>query len=299
MPQVAAQLPPGAQGPTLQQLSLEKRQLLLHTLLLLIVSLDSYPAYSRVFMGRVAAQLRLPQRLLADEEMRIARGLSLAADSVFHEEGVLKRNEDGKRERRPRPSGPPPSTLAPVLEDAKIGIIAGGSGVGTTAAASILGTMGTLSDGGLATCIFFGLCGPKGSPAKTLDIFTKDIQDVGLLPLHGSNKLQVREGNTVAAQDRRLRLTIAVSGWIMPDEDAIEPWRILGDKTEAYTLAWEHEALEKVGSSMETVMSSTAWKNAKEDFTKRNSKLFYSGIPAPHPFQKMSLESHCKRSRPR
>ena len=266
------------------QLTPEKRQLLFHTLLLLVLSLDSYPAYSRILMARLATQLRLPPRIVDEEETRIAWGLSHAADSVFNEEGVLKKNEDGKRERRPRPSGPPPSSLAPVLENAKIGSIAGGSGIGTAAAATVLGTMGTLSDGGLATCILFGLCGPRGSPAKTLDIFTKDIQDIGLVPLHGANKLQVRQGNTVAAQDRRLRLAITISGWTRPEEDAAGPWRVLGDKTEVYALSWEQEALEKIGSSLETAMSSMAWKNAKKEFAKRNSELiyFFSSISLPH-----------------
>lgn len=246
-------------------------------MILLVLSLETYQACSRSFIARMASHFRISPRILAEEESRIAWGLSHAASSVYTEEGLLKRIDEGRRERRGRVTGaggpPTSSCLAPSLNAAKIGSVVGGSGIGTAAAATVLGAMGTLSDGGLAACMFFGMCGPRGSAAKPLDAFTKDVQDVGLLPLHGMQKLKIREGQMIAPGDRRLRLSIGISGWLLREEDAAGPWRVLGDKSEAYALGWEQDTLVKIGASINTVVSSMAWQNAKRKFVNRNSML--------------------------
>ena len=261
----------------LSQMASDKRRLLVHSMILLALSLDAYQAYSRSFISRLAAHLRIPPPVVAEEESRVAWGISHAASNAFTEEGVLRKSDEGRKERRGRASGPAnfdaTLCLAKPLIVAKIGSLKESSGLSAPAAATVLGNLGTLSDGGLAACVFFGMCGPRGSIAKTLDAFTKDVQDMGLLRLHGSQKLKIREGNTVAPDDRRLRLTIGISGWSHGDDDSGNLWRVLGDKTEAYALRWEQESLEKIGASISTVSSSVTWQNAQRDFTARNGKL--------------------------
>lgn len=246
-------------------------------MILLTLSLEAYQAYSRTFIYRIAAHLRIPQPAVAEEEYRIAWGLSHAASNAFTEDGIPKKGDEGRRDRRGRnasASGQAGAlSLAHHVDIAEIGSLAGGHGLGSLATATVLGNMGTLSDGGLAVCVFFGMCGPRGSVAKTLDIFTKDVQDVALVPLHGAQMLQVREGNTIEPAERRLRLTIGINGWLSGGEDASSPWRTLGNRSEAYTLNWEQETLSKIGASINTVASSVAWQNARKDFESRNRRL--------------------------
>ncbi|EFX06474.1 vesicle transport v-SNARE protein [Grosmannia clavigera kw1407] len=218
--------------------------------------------------------VRLPSGV-AKDEARVARGLSHAAHRAYTET-VLAKTEDAKKEKRGKGGGGPMAVnnvvLATPLLDVQIGSVSAGKGLGPTAAASVLGTMGTLADGGLATCIFFGICGPRGTTAKTLETFTRDIQDTSLLPLHGEQQNgEAPEADTVPPNDRRLRLSIGINGWMSQKQDAINPWRVLGDNSESYVLGWEDETLSKVGSSLEIMATSTAWQNAKKEFANRNA----------------------------
>ncbi len=256
-------------------------------MLLLVLSLESYPAYSRVFVARLASHLRIAPRVISEEEGRIAGGLSNAASSVYNEEGLIRKADDGRKDKRGRATAAggqtTPPTLAPAMNAAKIGSLPGGSSICPAATATVIGTMGTLSDGGLATCMFFGVCGPRGSPAKTFDAYTKDVQDVSLLPLHCEQKLEIRESKAVPPEYRRLRLSISINGWLMDKDDCIVPWRVLNNKSEAYTLRWELETLTKIGASLDTVMRSMAWQNAKKEFANRSGLLSKPSLPSPPP----------------
>ena len=55
----------------------EKKVLILHCLLLLILSLENYPAHSRVLLLHLASSLELESNLLAEHEKSVAQGLSL------------------------------------------------------------------------------------------------------------------------------------------------------------------------------------------------------------------------------
>ena len=259
---------------TLAQMDSEKRHLLIHCMILLVLSLEAYQAYSRQFISRLAAHLRLPSFMVAGEESRIARAISKAANHAFTEESFPRKNDEVRRERRGKVGGPSSgavlSSLALPLTDAKIGSLRGLHGLGAPAAATVLGPLGTLSDGGLAACLFFGMCGPRGSTAKTLDAFTKDVQDVGLLPLHGSQKYQICKGKLDTPDDRRLRLSIGISGWSHEDDSTGGPWRVLGDESEAYVFRWEQETLANISSSISAVASTVAWQDASKEFTTRN-----------------------------
>jgi len=70
-------------------------------------------------------------------------------------------------------------------------------------------------------------------------------------------------------EDRRLRVTIGISGWLTQKEDIITPWRALGHESEVFALRWELEALTKLGSSMESVVKSAAWTVAKKEIIAR------------------------------
>ena len=135
----------------------------------------------------------------------------------------------------------------------------GGLGLGATAAAGLLGT---LAESGLIIGSLFGAYGGRMT-GKMMDAYAKEVEDFAFLPLKGSKHREPQP------QDRRLRVTIGVSGWLTQKEDIITPWRALGHQSEVFALRWELEALSKLGNSMETVVKSAAWTVAKKEIIAR------------------------------
>lgn len=266
---------PAVSSETIMQFPNEKRHLLLHCILLLLLSLESYTAYSRAFVLRMATHLRVPIHVVISDEVRIARGISHAAQNAYTE-NYQSKIEEVRKERRTRGGSGSMSSSAASLDtpliEAHIGSVSAERGIGSVATAGVLGSMGTLADGGLAACIFFGLCGPRGSVTKTLDVYTKDIPDISLVPLHGEQQNDIQEGTKVQPQDRRLRLSIGISGWACQNEDDVSPWRVLRDNSEAYALGWEDETLLKVGAALKVMAASLAWQNAKKDIGPSNGE---------------------------
>jgi len=98
---------------------------------------------------------------------------------------------------------------------------------------------------------------------KMMDAYAKEVEDFAFLPLKGSKH------HDPLPKDRRLRITIGISGWLTQKEDIITPWRALGRQSEVFALRWELEALTKLGSSMESVVKSAAWTVAKKEIIAR------------------------------
>lgn len=270
---------------TLCSLPMARRTLLLHSLLLLVLSLENYSALSRVLLLRLASSLHVPLHVLAEDEVRVAKSLSQAAQKLSGEEATQKRSEENKNARRWKVGiasaagaaliGVTGGLAAPLVA-AGIGSVLGGIGLGTTAAAGLLGTM---AESGLVVGTLFGIYGARGA-GKMMDSYAKDIQDFAFLPLHGSLRSEFREAKEVPPEDRRLRLVIGISGWLTQKEDIVNPWRALGHESEVYALRWELEALMKMGTSLETVVKSAAWSIAKKEIIARTSKSFKTHISA-------------------
>lgn len=102
---------------------------------------------------------------------------------------------------------------------------------------------------------------------KMMDAYAKEVQDFAFLPLKGTAHAKLVKD--VAAEDRRLRVTIGISGWLTQREDVITPWRVLGRESEVFALRWELEALTKLGTSLESVVKSAAWGLAKKEIIAR------------------------------
>jgi hypothetical protein len=139
--------------------------------------------------------------------------------------------------------------LAAPLVAGAIGTVMGGLGLGATAAAGLLGT---LAESGVIVGSLFGAYGGRMT-GKMMDTYAKEVEDFAFLPLKGSKHHEPQP------EDRRLRVTIGVSGWLTQKEDIITPWRALGRQSEVFALRWELEALSKLGSSLESVVKSAAW----------------------------------------
>lgn len=109
----------------------------------------------------------------------------------------------------------------------------GGLGLGATTAAGLLGA---LAESGVIVGTLFGAYGGKMT-GEMMDQYAKEVDDFAFLPLKGSKH------HEPLPEDRRLRITIGISGWITQREDIITPWRALGHQSEVFALRWELAAL--------------------------------------------------------
>ncbi|KAK1754307.1 DUF726-domain-containing protein [Echria macrotheca] len=258
---------------SLVSLPADKRALILHTMLLLVLSLEHYSAYSRVFLLHIASSLHLPLRILAEDEVRIAKSLADTTKNISFEEILQKKAEENKPSKKWKVAmasaagaallGVTGGLAAPLVA-AGIGSILGGIGLGSTAAAGLLGTM---AESGLIVGSLFGIYGARAS-GKMMDQYAKDVQDFAFIPLYGSTGEDSEIGK-VLPENRRLRVVLTLSGWLTNEGDVHAPWRVLGQQSEVYAVRWELEPLMKMGNALETVIKSAAWSMAKKEIIAR------------------------------
>ncbi|WYZ37295.1 hypothetical protein EsH8_II_000801 [Colletotrichum jinshuiense] len=271
---------------TLTSLPIERRKLLLHTALLLLLSLEQYTAFSRVFMLNLTSSLHLSLRTFQEDEVRVARGLGKTVQEVNADEVVEQKVAENKTSRRWKVGlagaagaaiiGVTGGLAAPLVA-AGIGTVMGGVGLGTTAAAGLLGT---LAQSGVVVGSLFGIYGARQT-SKMMDQYARDVADFALLPLHGEMRDEYRDAKGIAPKDRRLRVVLALSGWLTQKEDVVNPWRCIGHQGEVYAVRWEVANLMNMGNSLETVIKSTAWGVAKKEIITRT--IFASLMSAMWP----------------
>jgi hypothetical protein len=136
----------------------------------------------------------------------------------------------------------------------------GGLGLGATAAAGYLGTLASSSVlvGGL-----FGAYGARMT-GRAMDDYAREVEDFAFISIH--EHLRPRK---LDKEYRRLRVAIAISGWLTSKEEVVSPWRYIDSSTEGFALRYELEAMLKLGNSMETFVKSYAWSYAKGQIIKR------------------------------
>ena len=274
---------------SLSSLPLEKKTLLLHALLLLFLSLENYTAYTRLLLLHIASSLHLPLRTLAEDEVRVAKSLAQMAKDIPADEIIQKKTEEGKSTRKWKVGlasiagaavmGITGGLAAP-LAAAGIGTVLGGIGLGGGATAGLLGVM---AESGLIIGALFGMYGARAT-GKAMEQYTKDVDDFAFIPLRGSIG-QDSEIGKIEPNSRRLRVVIAISGWLDTQDDITNPWRMLGEQNEVYALKWEVESLLKLGTALETVLRSAVWSVARKEIIARTSKpkLLQSETPKQIP----------------
>ncbi|KAK5131493.1 hypothetical protein LTR08_000887 [Meristemomyces frigidus] len=260
-----------------------KKALILHSCLLLLLSLEHYQAPSRTLLLHLTTSLQLPISLLADDESKIARGLLTAAENMQAESSTQKKAEENQDSRKWKVGlatvagaaliGVTGGLAAPLLA-AGVGSMMGGLGLGATAAAGYLGTVAgsTVIVGGL-----FGAYGGKMT-GKMMDQYAREVEDFAFIPIRGSSAPKHHhhiphhgaadsEANAKEKDKdtRRLRVSIGISGWLNSPSDVSSPWLVLGSGMEAFALRWELEALMNLGNSMTTMIKSAAWGYAKKE----------------------------------
>ena len=245
--------------------------LIVHSVLLLLLSLEHYVAPSRVLLLYLTSSLHLPLSVLISDEEKVAKGLLEAAKQMSGETETQKKAEENKQSRKWKVGiasvagaaliGVTGGLAAPLVA-AGVGSVMGGLGLGATAAAGYLGSVAgsTLIVGGL-----FGAYGGKMT-GQMMDAYAREVQDFAFLPVHGNHEEQnekhhgakhdgkpptsfdqmdavvdrnVDQGHLSHTEEkamsdpssRRLRVTIGITGWLTSKTEILTPWHVLAPTT--------------------------------------------------------------------
>jgi len=253
---------------SLKRLPEEKRALVLHSVLLLLLSLEHYNAYSRTLMLYLTTSLDLAIHFLAQDESKVARGLLTAAENMKADDETKKRAEENQDSRKWKVGlatvagaaliGVTGGLAAPLLA-AGVGSVMGGLGLASTAAAGYLGTLAGSSVlvGGL-----FGAYGGRMT-GQMMDQYAREVEDFAFVPVRAQHKPR-----KIEKEYRRLRVAIGISSWLTNSDEVFEPWRVIGYEEESFALRFELEALMNLGNSITTMVKSAAWGYAKSEIIK-------------------------------
>ncbi|MCJ1372817.1 hypothetical protein MMC20_004042 [Loxospora ochrophaea] len=269
---------------SLSSLENEKRILIVHSMLLLLLSLEHYVAPSRVLLLYLTSSLGLELSVLTSDEEKVAKGLLEAAKQLSGDSEAQKKVDENKSLRKWKVGlagvagaaliGVTGGLAAPLVA-AGVGSVMGGLGLGATAAAGYLGSVAG------STMIVGGLFGAYGGrmTGQMMDNYARQVEDFAFIPVSGQKEKheadERREGKEKEEEavkesgQRRLRVMIGISGWLTEENEVVEPWRVVGKGAEVFALRWELEALMKLGNSMNALVSSAAWGYAKSEIIKQ------------------------------
>ena len=257
----------------LTKLPIAQRVLVLHSILLLLLSLEHYNAASRVLLLYLASSLKVGLSSLRQDEEQTAQGLLEAAKQMTAEQEAGKKKQENAESRKWKIRlasaagaaiiGYTGGMAAPMVA-AGVGSVMGELGLGSTAAAGYLGTVAG------NTAIVGSLFGAYGGrmTGQIMSNISADVEDFAFLPVHGERK-DVGETLDAANDKRRLRVVVAVSGWLLEKEEVVSPWRVLKPSAEIFALRFELEALMNLGQSFDTMLSSAAYGYAQSALAKR------------------------------
>lgn len=288
---------PPARTP-LTKMAMKERTLVLHSILLLLISLEHYNAYSRVLMLNLTSSLKLPLKTFEQDEYTTAKGLleharEMTADEAM--EAKIEANKDSRRRKVALATAAGAAILgvsgglAAPLVAAGVGSVMGGLGLGATSAAAYLGSVAgsTMLVGGL-----FGAYGGRMT-GQMMDQYAREVEDFQFLPVHGASDKRTSEDEDEGAKqasehDHKLRVTVGVSGWLTEKEEVVKPWRVLGTGAEVFALKFELEALLNLGNAMNAVVQSAAWGYAQSEIVKRTIFAELAGAMWPVALMKVA-----------
>lgn len=166
-----------------------KRVLVLHCLLLLLLSLEHYPAHSRVLLLRLASSLELETDVLAAHEKSVALGLlTTAASQMDADATATKQASNNAATRRWKVGlaavggavliGVTGGLAAPLLA-AGMGTVMGGLGLGVVST-----YLGALASSSLLVGSLFGAYGAKMT-GRLMEQYAKEVEDFEFIPVQG------------------------------------------------------------------------------------------------------------------
>ncbi|KAF1833985.1 DUF726-domain-containing protein [Decorospora gaudefroyi] len=252
----------------------QKRVLVLHCLLLLLLSLEQYSAHSRVLLLHLASSLELEMDLLGEHEKSVALGLLATAASQMDAEATAKKQASNDAVSRKWKVG-----LAAVGGAVLIGVTGGlaapllAAGLGTVMGGLGLGVvttyLGALAGSSVLVGSLFGAYGAKMT-GRLMEQYAKEVQDFEFVPIQDPDRPSIqRELDWADEQDardpqkreqHRLRVCIGVSGWLSSPSDVNKPWEVIDAGTsEPFALRFELDAMLRLGNSLNDVLFSYAW----------------------------------------
>jgi hypothetical protein len=168
----------------------DKRVLVLHCVLLLLLSLEHYPAHSRVLLLRLAGSLGIEVDVLNEHEKSVAQGLlATAASQMDAEESAKRQAANGASSSRWKIGlaavggavliGVTGGLAAPLLA-AGVGTVMGGLGLG-----AISGLLGTLAGSSVLVGSLFGAYGGKMT-GRLMEQYAREVEDFEFIPIQGN-----------------------------------------------------------------------------------------------------------------
>ncbi|KAJ4290833.1 hypothetical protein N0V90_010028 [Kalmusia sp. IMI 367209] len=252
----------------------QKRVLILHCLLLLLLSLEHYPAHSRVLLLHVSSSFELEIDLLAEHEKSVAQGLlATAASQMDAEESAKKQASNDATARKWKVGlaavggavliGVTGGLAAPLLA-AGLGTVMGGLGLGVVST-----YLGALAGSSVLVGSLFGAYGAKMT-GRIMEQYAREVQDFEFIPVRDPERPSAQRDHEWAAEldardpskreQHRLRVAIGISGWLNSPSDVNRPWEIIdGAGTEPFALRFELDAMLRMGNSLNDVLFSYAW----------------------------------------
>ncbi|KAM5367691.1 hypothetical protein ACJZ2D_009892 [Fusarium nematophilum] len=257
----------------------EDRREALSCILLLLLSTGKYSAHSRALALYLASSLEIPQSFIIQEEIEIAKTLLESSKNEDKQKEVMsaeaeaaKRRQDNKFNRFWKVGlasvagaaviGVTGGLAAPLVAGAVGGIL---GGVGLGGVASFLGIF--WMNGALVGALF-GAYGAKMT-GEMMDKYAKEVEDFRFITLKEEWGQEFATENQQAQDERRLRVTIGINGWLNSEEDVTKPWRIMNDDSEVFALRYEMKSLIDLGHALRTLVESLAWKSLKLEILKR------------------------------
>ncbi|RFU74254.1 hypothetical protein TARUN_7979 [Trichoderma arundinaceum] len=258
----------------------EDREEALSCVLLLLLSTGKYSAHSRALILYLASSLGLSQTFLNKEEAEIAMSLmeSSTADGD-QKEAMSADAEAAKRRQQNKVSRFWKVGLASVAGAAVIGVTGGlaaplvagaiGSVLGGVGLGGVASFLGIFWMNGALVGTLFGAYGAKMT-GEMMDNYAKEVEDFRFLPLKEEATTDVPENITKEQKEqRRLRVTIGINGWLNSEDDIKKPWRILSTDTEVFALRYEMSVLLSLGTALNDLVRSVAWTAFKAEVIKR------------------------------
>lgn len=176
-------------GTRLTAFEEQKRVLILHCLLLLLLSLEHYPAHSRVLLLQLVSSFELETDVLAEHEKSVAQGLLATAASHMDADATATKQASNDAASRKWKVG-----LAAVGGAVLIGVTGGlaapllAAGLGTVMGGLGLGVvstyLGALAGSSVLVGSLFGAYGAKMT-SRLMEQYAREVQDFEFIPVQG------------------------------------------------------------------------------------------------------------------
>ncbi|KAL1954446.1 hypothetical protein VTO42DRAFT_1170 [Malbranchea cinnamomea] len=277
---------------SLDELAVEARLEIINSLLLLLLSLKHYSAFSRTLLVHITSSLGLQTKDLIEQEIKVAKGLIVSVKEMSGEEEKRAKAEENRTARRWKVG------LASVAGAALIGVTGGlaaplvaagiGSVIGTLGLGAVAGYLGAVAGSSVIIGGIFGAYGARMS-GRMMERYTREVKDFAFIRIRSPPAPSTVDEKAALSSDHRLRVSIGISGWLTSEDDIVHPWGVLGDDSEVFALRWELRSLLRLGNALTTLVRNTAWAIAGREVLKRTILAPIVGaLTLPLTLQKLS-----------